>query len=113
MTSPFAVDASHRHEYTERKRGDRKNMWAEKKKQEKSKKEAEEFDANFVADSVIHFAGAVEGTKREDLKDVFGKVGEVAWVDYSQNDKEGHVRMNGGAAEVCWEVGVFCEGCWW
>jgi len=43
---------------------------------------------------VLHFKGASEETAREDLKEVFGNLGEeVEWIDFSIGETQGYVRF--------------------
>ena len=88
--------------YQERKRAERKEMWAEKKRQEKLAKEEEALEGSFVPNAIIAFSfeTAPESLKREDIKEAFGKHAIVNWVDYSMGGKDGFIRLEKDAKEV-------------
>jgi len=61
-----------------------------KQKKENGKDEEEKKHPKGV---LLRFKGIGDGVTREILKDIFGKYGDIAFVDFSQNEVEGIIRF--------------------
>jgi len=72
---------------------------AHKKKRKASEVDDKE-DREYVRGLVLKFEGVGPGVTREELREVFGAYGPVAWVDFSRDDADGFIRFSlVGAAE--------------
>ncbi|CAH3159785.1 unnamed protein product [Porites lobata] len=74
----------------------------ETKEERKDEDEKEEESLKYDSGCVLHFKNVGEQTSREDLKSLFGEHEDIAWVDFTRGESEGHVRFSkeGGAQRV-------------
>lgn len=74
----------------------------ETKEEKKDEDENEEESLKYDSGCVLHFKNVGEQTSREDLKSLFGEHEDIAWVDFTRGESEGHVRFSkeGGAQRV-------------
>ncbi|EDQ85127.1 uncharacterized protein MONBRDRAFT_34421 [Monosiga brevicollis MX1] len=82
--------------YHERKRDERRDKRMAKKQKEDEKKmqlKYEAVEATMTKDAVVKLEDLHEDCSREDLKDVFEKFGDVAWVDYTRGEPTAHIRF--------------------
>ena len=62
------------------------NSKSEEKKSENGK-QGRSLD-NITKGALLHIEGITEGTKREDIKELFNPISTVGWVDFDMGDKE-------------------------
>jgi len=55
--------------------------------------EAEKDEREFVKGLVLKFEGIGPGVSREDLREIYGEFGVVAWVDFSRDEADGFIRF--------------------
>ncbi|EDO27050.1 predicted protein, partial [Nematostella vectensis] len=81
----------------EEQKARKEEIAAQVKSEEKLAEEEEEF--KYEKGAVLHFTDVGEQTSREDLKELFGEHEDIAWVNFSRGDTEGHIRFlkEGGA----------------
>lgn len=78
---------------------DKNKQEKQERQQQKEQKEVEarteykEFDKGLL----LHFTGASDQTSREDLKEVFGDYGTIAWVEFDRGQTEGVIRFTKGS----------------